>query len=237
VGTAANDSQGTEFWLTFPENRVRSNLSLFLTGEQDAPGTVTVPGLGFAVSFAVTAGTVTTVRLPPIVALRRSDTIEYRGILVAASIEVTVYGLNRLPFTTDAYLGLPTGVLGTEYLVLDYQNSDIINGTQFAFVAIADATTVTIVPSVTTGRRAAGVPYSFVMNRAKRISSGTQARPLMTSLAASSPPISLWLSLAVIDVPIVPRGCHLCPSRGTTAAHCDMGEELCHHASGHALEW
>jgi hypothetical protein len=165
VGVTASDSKGIEFWLTFPGNLGLSDLSLFLTGEQDTTGTVTIPGLNFSESFTVMAGSVTTVRLPPSAALENSDTIEDKGIRVMASSEVTVYGLNRLPFTTDAYLGLPTDILGSEYLVLGYQNTGVVNGTQFAIVATADATTVTIIPSVTTGARAAGIPYSLVLNR------------------------------------------------------------------------
>ncbi len=45
-----------------------------------------------------------------------------------------MYGLNRIRFTTDAYLGLPTDILGTEYIVLGYKNTDVVNGSQLAVV-------------------------------------------------------------------------------------------------------
>jgi hypothetical protein len=204
VGATANDSKGIEFWLTFPGNLGLSDLSLFLTGEQDTTGTVTIPGLRFSESFTVTAGSVTTVRLDPDASLQSSDTIENKGILITASNEITVYGLNRLPFTTDAYLGLPADILGTEYLVLGYQNTDVVNGTQFAIVATADATTVTVIPSVTTGQRVAGVPYTFILNRGQTYqlrNTGAAPNDLSGSLVSSDKPIGVFGSHQCANIP------------------------------------
>jgi hypothetical protein len=211
VGATASDSKGIEFWLTFPGNLGLADLSLFLTGEQDTTGTVTIPGLNFSESFTVMAGSVTTVRLPPSAALENSDTIEDKGIRVTASSEVTVYGLNRLPFTTDAYLGLPTDILGSEYLVLGYQNTGVVNGTQFAIVATADATTVTIIPSVTTGARAAGIPYSLVLNR------GQTYQLRNTALASAD----LSGSLVSSDKPVAVFGGHQCANIPPGFVACD----------------
>ena len=165
---AANlDSKGTEFWLGFPEQLSvdANNLKLFITGDENTSGTVTIPGLGFSTNFNVVAGTVTTVSLPAAAQISGSDTISTKGVRVVAQKEVTVYGINRYPFTTDAYLGLPLDILGTEYIVLAYENVNIVNASQFAIVATEDATTVTITPKVTTGARPGGVPYNIVMNK------------------------------------------------------------------------
>ena len=64
-----------------------------------------------------------------------SDTVTTQGIHVTAQDEVTVYGLNRVVATTDAHLGLPTDILGTEYLTLGYENTNIVNATLFGLVA------------------------------------------------------------------------------------------------------
>ena len=78
-----------------------------------------MPGLGFTSPFTVTPGTVTSVGASEQRRSRRprrgSST---RGIHVTADQEITVYGLNRQQFTTDAYLGLPVDVLGSSNLVL-----------------------------------------------------------------------------------------------------------------------
>src|SRR3990172_3549802 len=163
--TSAPDSKGAGFWLAFPDNyRTTAELSLFITGDVNTTGLVTIPGLGYFAPFSVTGGTVTTVSLPPAANIDTSDLVGNLGIRVSAQDEVTVYGLNRIQYTTDAYLGLPTDILGTEYVVLGFKNVNIVNGTEFAIVAPADATTVTITPSVTTGPRLAGIPYDITLN-------------------------------------------------------------------------
>ncbi len=211
IAGVARESKGTDFWLTFPGNLARSQLSLFLTGDEDTTGTVTIPGLGFAMSFSVTAGAVTTVTLPALAALGSSDTIENKGIHITALHEVAVYGLRGHPFTTDAYLGLPTDVLGTEYIVLGYQNANVVNGTQLAIVATANATTVTITPSVTTNSRRAAVPYHMTLNQG-------QTYQLRNT---GPPPTDLSGTMITSDQPIAVFGGHQCANIPPEFAACD----------------
>jgi hypothetical protein len=202
--TNAPDSKGTEFWLTFPGNLSVAELVLFITGDQDTTGTVALPGLGFTSSFTVSAGTVTPVLLPPAAALNSSDTIENKGVHITAESEVTVYGLNRVPFTTDAYLGLPTDILGTEYLVLGYQNSNVVNGTQFAIAATADATSVTITPAVTTDSRPAGVPYTITLNQGQTYllrNTGPAPHDLSGTVIASDRPVAVFGGHQCANIP------------------------------------
>src|SRR5688500_14292458 len=108
VGNAtgqALDSKGTDFWLTFPGNNSSPTASLFISGTEATTGTVSIPGTGFSTAFSVTVGAITTVTLPNSVFLNTSNSIGNNGIHVTALKEVTVYGLNREQFTTDAYLG------------------------------------------------------------------------------------------------------------------------------------
>src|SRR3546814_6265400 len=59
-----------------------------------------------------------TITLPPAVELDSVlDTVIYRGINVTASQEVAVFGLNRVKYTTDGFLGLPTDVVGRRYVI------------------------------------------------------------------------------------------------------------------------
>ena len=82
---------------------------------------------------------------------------------------VAVYGLNRIPYSSDGYLGLPIGVLGKEYIVSGYPNvfSEVsaLNGTQFAMVASQDETTVMIVPSHTVLGHPKGEPFTVLLNK------------------------------------------------------------------------
>ena len=216
---AASDSQGSEFWLAFPSNYIQTpELTLFITGATATTGTVEIPGLLFTNPFAVTPGTVTAVSLPAVAQISTSDTVEDLGIHVTAAAEVSVYGLNRITFTTDAYLGLPVDILGTSYIVLGYKNTDIFNGTEFAVVATANGTTVTITPSVTTGGRTAGVAYTVALDLG-------QTYQLQNTDAA---PADLSGSIITSDKPIAVFGGHACANipNGTTLACDHVVEQL-----------
>ena len=144
------DSQGREFWLGFSENESQSELSLFVSGNSATVGTVEIPGLGFATSFSVVPGVVTSISLPPGARAAGSGAVQNVGIHVTAGAEVSVYGLNRQPFTTDAFLGLPVDVVGTDTRVLGYRdlpNTALLsqylvvatqNGTQVSSTAVSN---------------------------------------------------------------------------------------------------
>ncbi|MGL4422683.1 MAG: fibro-slime domain-containing protein, partial [Gemmataceae bacterium] len=183
VGLA--DNYGKEFWLTFATNHpmiyegkyqhynATRKLQLFISSETAATGNVTIAGIGFSKSFAVGPHQVATIDIDLQADLwTTSDLVTNKGIHVTADTEVAVYGLSHVRATTDAFLAIPTDVLGTEYITLGYENANhgFTNeipyiGTQFAIVGTKDATTVTITPSETTGARAKGVPYTIVLNR------------------------------------------------------------------------
>lgn len=182
-------------------------LSLFITGDTATTGTVEIPSLAFSAPFSVTPGTVTTVVLPSAAEMRSSDLVENKGIHVTALAEVTVYGLSRIQFTTDAYLGLPTDILGTEYIVLGYQNSGFtFNGSELGIIGTADGTTVTIIPSVTTGGRPSGVPYTVTLNRGQTYqlinAAGPTGSDLSGTIITSDRPIAVFGGNKCANVPL-----------------------------------
>lgn len=197
---AAPDSKGTDFWLMFNANYSGAQqLSLFITADVPTTGEVTIPGLGFSTPFSVTPPAVTTVVIPLGAEVRTSDVVESKGIHVTALNEVTVYGLNRIPYTTDAYLGLPTDILGTEYIVLAYKGG----GTQFAIAAVQNGTTVTITPSVTTGGRTGGIPYNIAMNQGQtyQLTNTGGAADLSGTIITSDKPIAVFGSNRCVNIP------------------------------------
>jgi hypothetical protein len=131
------------------------------------------------------------------------------GIHVTSLQEVTVYGLNRIQYTTDAYLGLPVDILGTEYFVLGYPVTLSGLATEFGIVATADATTVTITPSVTTGGRAANVPYTITMNQGQtyQLQNGTLGADLSGTLVTSSKPVAVYGGNQCTDIPLGTVAC------------------------------
>lgn len=161
----------------------------------------------------MTPGTVTTVVVPNTAQVTGADSVQNKGIRVTASAEVTVYGLNRLFQSTDAFLGLPTDILGTEYINLGYRNVNILNATQFGIVAIQDNTTITITPTVNAGAgRTANAPYNIVLNQG-------QAYQLRSTLSS---PADLSGSLITADQPIAVFGGHQC-------ANIPQGFRACDH--------
>ncbi|MGZ5246634.1 MAG: IgGFc-binding protein, partial [Flavitalea sp.] len=192
-----NDSKGKDFWLMFNSNISTPVLTVFITSDVNTSGTVAVPGLGFTANFNVTANTVTPVIIPVATATHTNNVIDNKGVHITAQQEVTVYGLNYAPFTTDAYLGLPTDVLGTEYIVLTYSGQ---NRSQLGVVATENATTVTITPSVSAGGRPAGVPFNIVMNQGQTYELGF-ATDLTGTIITSTKPIGVMGSNACANIP------------------------------------
>ena len=136
-----------------------------------------------------------------------TDGIEEKGIHVTAGRPVVVYGLNDDAFTTDAYTGLPTNVIGTSYTVLAFgagQNSE------FSVVASQDNTTVTITPSVdgaalhsNRDTRPAGVPYTVQLNQGQEYQLVASNRPedLTGTKITSSAPVSVYGGNACAEIP------------------------------------
>jgi hypothetical protein len=213
AAAAAPDSKGTDHWLMFTDNVGAITLSLFVTADTDTSGTVSIPGLSVSTPFSVTAGTVTTVPIPATAEVTAVDVVGDLGIRVTALDEVTVYGLSQAPQTTDAFLGLPTDVLGTEHVVLAWGNSaaNFNQGSQFGIVAVQDATTVTITPSSPTAARPAGDPFTVSMNAGQTY-----------QLRTTFPGEDLSGTIVSSDKPVGVFGGHLC-------ANVPLGVPFCDH--------
>ena len=171
-------NRGTAFWLAFQPNHptVTPALSLFIAGDIETSGLVSIPGANFSTTFTVRPGSVTEILLPSAVVSQiipvgnpaianASDKVSTTGIRVTSNAPVSVYGLNRATATTDGFLGLPTNVLGTEYIVLTYGKTESSSQSQqLSIVGISDNTRVTVTPSATIGTRTKGIPFNISLN-------------------------------------------------------------------------
>ncbi|MFC1935737.1 thrombospondin type 3 repeat-containing protein, partial [Chloroflexota bacterium] len=175
---AAPDNQGSEFIVGFMENYYSDgNTTLFLTGSTATTATVEAPGISFGpTTYAITPGTITSVTVPTSIRTSGSGTLQNKGIRITAPQEITVYGLNQQSATTDAFLGLPTDILGTDYLVPSYFNlTQWGKKSQLQIVGTVNGTQVTITPTNATiggpdvGAIAAGGSATFTLNRMQSI--------------------------------------------------------------------
>jgi hypothetical protein len=200
---AAVDSRGTDFWLTFPSNFEAGALTLFIAGETATSGTVAVPGLEFSEPFEVTPGSVTSVVLPAGAMLSTSDTVENLGIHVTAAAEVTVYGLDRVQFSTDAFLGLPTDALGTDYVNLGYVNASSLYGSELAVVGSQDGTVVTITPTADTPNHTAGEAYTVDLDQGQtyQLIASDAGADLSGTIVTSTKPVGLFGGHQCANVP------------------------------------
>ena len=206
----AKDSRGKDFWVMFNANLSVPTITVFITSDVNTTGTVSIPGMGFSTNFTVTANTVTPVVLPTAVSQHTNNVKDNKGVHITSVEEVTVYGLNYAPFTTDAFLSLPTDVLGLEYIVLTY--GGLAARSSFGVVATQNNTTVTITPAVAAGGRAANVPYTLTMNQGEtyELRGGTD----MSGTRITS------------DKPIGVMGSSECANIPPNAAYCDHIVEM-----------
>ncbi len=199
--------KGTDFWLMFPQNYddcVNCTSSspyqfvpqLLISSDVANSGTVTIPGLGFSSNFTLAAGQGTYVDIPIAVAMLTVDGVENTGIHVTAQSEVTVVGLSYYQASSDGYLGLPTPTLGTNYIVMSWQDpyGNGLNGSEFGIVAPYDGTTVTITPTANAGGRVAGQPYTVVLNQGRtyQLQTSTPNVDLTGTAIASDKPIAVF---------------------------------------------
>ena len=159
---------GTEFYVAFGPNEggeagqqfeTQNTMDLYITSHVATRGSVEIPALNFFQTFTATPGQITTIMLPngnnnnPTVEITQDQQI-LQGISVHITSDsaVAVFGMNHKMYSSDAFMALPTKVLGTEYRTMNYPSSDnrgdILPG-MFLVVGVVDSTNVTITLNAT----------------------------------------------------------------------------------------
>ncbi|MBA8990794.1 LPXTG-motif cell wall-anchored protein [Curtobacterium pusillum] len=168
AATVAKSTVGTDFWTTFEPNVQSADLSLTISSATGTSGTVSWPD-GTSSPFTTTAGTTTSVPAPQslrdaIQASATDATVEW-GVHIIAAAPVSVYGINLVPYTSDAFVAIPTNALTDRYRVLSYSTTIDSYPSRLQVVATQDGTTVTVTPKQALGARAAGVPFQVSLDQ------------------------------------------------------------------------
>ncbi len=184
---------------------------MLLSAPREASGKIEIPGLHYSKEFNVKPGSVIVVRLP-----REVDPgnlngatgqgIANLGIHVTSTDDISVYGLNQMKFTTDAYLALPVDALGKQYVVSGWQSSSAGQYSQATLVASEDNTQLTIVPSVNLNAQLVqGVPFSVTLDKGQIYqlqASNLLGDDLTGTTVASTKPVALYSGNTCANVPV-----------------------------------
>ncbi|XP_063413689.1 IgGFc-binding protein-like isoform X1 [Mytilus trossulus] len=148
LALGALDNRGTEFMVAFMDNKILENNDIqpeiFVTTAKNKLVHVTItgaPNSKLHQTFTVTRGQVHRAAFDTSYRLVQTE-LARKAILIQADDEIVVYGVNREVFSDDAYLALPTDVLGNEYYTLSYSPSYYY--CLFAVIGIQDNTHVSI---------------------------------------------------------------------------------------------
>jgi len=151
----SKSNKGKEFWLAFMSHIESTNagMSLYITSDSNAIGTVSIPGQSWSTSYSVTANSLTIVNIPVSSAyISCSDCKQAKGVKIVSDKDVVVYAHHYEGDKSDATLVLPTRTQGKDYYLASWQeNSPNIGGGSgrnvFALVGIKDDTKINITPT------------------------------------------------------------------------------------------
>ena len=182
------DSKGTDFWLTFlpnyhnykysgdPSLKYGDSLYIFITSDEPTSGKITYTDQ--SLNTRVQNFTITNPNVIYIFKVsyffyellgfndssnsferNQNEVVAKQSFHIESEKEITVYAHSQAVMTSDAFLVLPTDVLGNDYFALTYNsdgstdfNNVSLSSTpsQFAVVATEDETEVQITPSAPT---------------------------------------------------------------------------------------
>ena len=188
--------------MTFPPNYTGgAEYDLFVSSATSTTGTVTEPG-GSPVAFSVTSGTVTSLAVTAVVPGGTVDGTVNEGVHVTAVAPVTIYGLNLMGGTSDAYTALPTDALGTRYRIASYTPLGSSLPSRLTVVGAVNGTTVTITPSVTTQGHAASTPFTESLNQGQVYTLANGSTDITGTLVTSDQPVAVYGSVDCADIDV-----------------------------------
>ncbi|MFN8361665.1 MAG: T9SS type A sorting domain-containing protein [Candidatus Kapaibacterium sp.] len=233
-------SKGKDFWLTFiPNLHVNSPLSdslfVYIVAEVPTGGRISYrdkAGVVRQQTFQITDPT--KVFIFPIhyrnfelegyqqgrgvfENLSQEEDIAGQYFHVVADQDIGVYALSQAQTTSDAFLVLPTRVLGTDYYVMAYNSDGKVNGntvssnsstpSEFAVLATEDNTTITVTPKTATYINGLA-PQTVTLNQGEsylvqaKITAQNPRSDLTGSHVTSTKPVAVFAGQQRATVPV-----------------------------------
>ena len=212
VGYCNQTTQGTQFYVTFVNNRNTNlgltddpelSLTLHIIGTNSATVTVSNPQTGWSTSASVLQGGTTKIVIPAQQGYAAKAGKDNKGLYISATSPISVYASNSAGTSLDATLLLPVGGLGTDYMAQTAVSQESYPAFVTA-VATADNTDLTITPSVKTSLgQPAGTPEHIILNRGETytiLTSGNN-KDLSGSRLQSDKPIAVFQGNTYAYVP------------------------------------
>lgn len=146
-------NSGTDFWFAFTETRDRANALYWvnITSNENASGTVSIPGTGFTQNFNVVPGQVVEVKIPSGDAnILGSDIHVNRAIHISSNKDVVVFAVTLAAARHEASLVLPNLPGAKRYRVMSHiseTRSNTLYESEFNIVSGGDTVIVDITPT------------------------------------------------------------------------------------------
>lgn len=207
------DTMGRDFWLAFMLDGAGTpdEYSVVVAG---APGTLVkaeMPWIPLSVTASIDPSGMARLQIDDTAGISTIGGIENLGVHVTSSADIAAYAFDCHACITDAWgtwssdgtLVLPTAVWGCEYLVQGYGRTGTPH-TQFAVVAGANGTNVTITPP-------AGAPVSFMLNQGNAYRLAGALDDLAGSIVTADQPVAVFGGAEKTEVPeaVISDGSHL----------------------------
>jgi IgGFc binding protein/Secretion system C-terminal sorting domain len=211
-----SSSKGKDFWVCFERNydNVSHPLALkfILACDRSAEVRIAIAATGLDTTVVLPANVAISVEIPsPLdIVVNSSEVVEAKGIHVTADEDITLYGLNQMQYSTDAYLALPLDILDVSYLAMSYTGLGYeSNQSQIAIVSPYDNVTVNITPSADTeGGQSKGSTISVTLNKGDVYQiRGAGTGDLTGTVVQSSLPVALFGGHTCAQVPVGVQAC------------------------------
>ena len=218
----AQGYRGRDFWVCFPENaQLEGNhflsLSLFITAEARAAGSIENMSDSSFQHFKVEGGSAIEVQIDTLMELNSSEQIEKKSLHIVSDGDIMVYVVSHRQSTTDSYAAIPTNKLGMEYIEAGYpilRDVPQVYTSQAAIVATDDKTLVTVhLIDTTLNKKPKGRTLMVPLNRGETFLIQGNPRAYRNDLTGteihSTKPIAFFAGHRCAQVPPDNRFCDL----------------------------